>query len=213
MALTKNTHLESLFVRGDGKGGIQGAHVEYLEIVMDGTQEIARRVTPAQPINLVPEALAPIIGEALSASLLSNSALNEQITVENAAKAEAESARDKALADAKAAASAALAEIDEANAKIAELTAQLAALQGQASSGVPQRVATVGLLMVLRKQGQRAKLDALIDAMPPAQAADMRDLMQLPYTRRDHPVVAMVQQAFGWTDAEVDELFAEADQV
>ena len=202
MALTKNTHLESLFVRGDGKGGIQGAHVEYLEIVMDGTQEVARRVTPAQPINLVPEALAPIIGEALSASLLSNSALNEQITVENAAKAEAESARDKALA-----------EIDEANAKIAELTAQLAALQGQASSGVPQRVATVGLLMVLRKQGQRAKLDALIDAMPPAQAADMRDLMQMPYTRRDHPLVAMVQQAFGWTDAEVDALFAEADLV
>ena len=169
---------------------------------MDGTQEVARRVTPAQPINLVPEALAPIIGEALSASLLSNSALNEQITVENAAKAEAESARDKALA-----------EIDEANAKIAELTAQLAALQGQASSGVPQRVATVGLLMVLRKQGQRAKLDALIDAMPPAQAADMRDLMQMPYTRRDHPLVAMVQQAFGWTDAEVDALFAEADLV
>lgn len=209
MALTKNTFLESFFVRGDGNGGIQGAHVEYLEIVMDGTQEIARRVTPAQPINLVPEALAPIIGEALSASLLSNSALNEQITVENAAKAEAESARDKALADAKAAASAA----DEANAKIAELTAQLAALQGQASSGVPQRVATVGLLMVLRKQGQRAKLDALIDAMPPAQAADMRDLMQMPYTRRDHPVIEMLREAFGWTDAEVDALFAEADLV
>lgn len=180
---------------------------------MDGTQEIARRVTPAQPINLVPEALAPIIGEALSASLLSNSALNEQITVENAAKAEAESARDKALADAKAAASAALAEIDEANAKIAELTAQLAALQGQASSGVPQRVATVGLLMVLRKQGQRAKLDALIDAMPPAQAADMRDLMQLPYTRRDHPVIEMLREAFGWTPEQVDALFVEADAV
>ena len=42
MALTKNTHLESLFVRGDGKGGIQGAHVEYLEIVMDGDEELAR---------------------------------------------------------------------------------------------------------------------------------------------------------------------------
>ena len=33
------------------------------------------------------------------------------------------------------------------------------------------------------------------------------------YTRRDHPLVAMVQQAFGWTDAEVDALFAEADLV
>jgi len=27
------------------------------------------------------------------------------------------------------------------------------------------------------------------------------------------PLVAMVQQAFGWTDAEVDALFAEADAV
>ena len=30
---------------------------------------------------------------------------------------------------------------------------------------------------------------------------------------RDHQLVAMVQQAFGWTDAEVDALFAEAEQV
>ena len=30
---------------------------------------------------------------------------------------------------------------------------------------------------------------------------------------RDHPLVAMVQQAFGWTDAEVDALFIEADLV
>jgi hypothetical protein len=35
----------------------------------------------------------------------------------------------------------------------------------------------------------------------------------MPYTRRDHPLIAMVQQAFGWTDAEVDALFAEADAV
>lgn len=27
------------------------------------------------------------------------------------------------------------------------------------------------------------------------------------------PLVAMVQQAFGWTDAQVDELFVEADAV
>ena len=35
----------------------------------------------------------------------------------------------------------------------------------------------------------------------------------MPYTRRDHPLVAMMQQAFGWTDAEVDALFVEADAV
>ena len=37
--------------------------------------------------------------------------------------------------------------------------------------------------------------------------------LRFPETRRDHPLVAIVQQAFGWTDAEVDVLFAEADQV
>ena len=29
----------------------------------------------------------------------------------------------------------------------------------------------------------------------------------------DHPLVTMVQQAFGWTDAQVDDVFAEAGQV
>lgn len=27
----------------------------------------------------------------------------------------------------------------------------------------------------------------------------------------DHPVIEMLREAFGWTDAEVDALFAEAD--
>lgn len=30
---------------------------------------------------------------------------------------------------------------------------------------------------------------------------------------RDHPLVAMVQQAFGWNDAQADDVFAEAEQV
>ena len=52
----------------------------------------------------------------------------------------------------------------------------------------------------------------------PAEKRDLsgRELgfyLQMPYPRRDHPMVAMVQQAFGWTDAEVDALFVEADAV
>lgn len=34
-----------------------------------------------------------------------------------------------------------------------------------------------------------------------------------PGTRRDHPLVAIVQQAFGWTPEEVDQLFVDADVV
>lgn len=76
-----------------------------------------------------------------------------------------------------------------------------------------ERVATAALLIVLRKRGLRDQLDAVLASLPAEQAADAQELLQMPYTRRDHPLVAMMQQAFGWTDAEVDALFAEADQV
>lgn len=75
------------------------------------------------------------------------------------------------------------------------------------------RVATAALLIVLRKRGLRDQLDAVLASLPTEQAADAQELLQMPYTRRDHPLVAMMQQAFGWTDAEVDALFAEADLV
>ncbi len=75
------------------------------------------------------------------------------------------------------------------------------------------RVANAALLIVLRKRGLRDQLDAVLASLPTEQAADAQELLQMPYTRRDHPLVTMVQQAFGWTDAEVDALFAEADAV
>ena len=50
-------------------------------------------------------------------------------------------------------------------------------------------------------------------ALPENQQREFELYLKMPYTRRDHPLVAMVQQAFGWTDAEVDALFAEADAV
>jgi len=50
-------------------------------------------------------------------------------------------------------------------------------------------------------------------ALPENQQREFDLYMRFPETRRDHPLVAMVQQAFGWTDAEVDALFAEADLV
>lgn len=75
------------------------------------------------------------------------------------------------------------------------------------------RVATAALLIVLRKRGLRDQLDAVLASLPTEQAADAQELLQMPYTRRDHPLVEMIRQAFGWSDAEVDALFAEADLV
>jgi len=77
----------------------------------------------------------------------------------------------------------------------------------------PGRVPTAALLIVLRKRGLREQFDTVCASLPPEQQEYVKEMLQMPYTRRDHPLVAMVQQAFGWTDAEVDALFAEADKV
>ena len=57
------------------------------------------------------------------------------------------------------------------------------------------------------------RIIALIAALPENQQREFELYLKMPYTRRDHPLIAMVQQAFGWTDAQVDDLFAEADAV
>lgn len=57
------------------------------------------------------------------------------------------------------------------------------------------------------------QLDAIRAALPEGQQREFDLYLRFPETRRDHPLVAIVQQAFGWTDAEVDALFVEADVV
>ena len=75
------------------------------------------------------------------------------------------------------------------------------------------RVPTAALLIVLRKRGLREQFDAVCASLPPEQQEYVKEMLQMPYTRRDHPLVEMLRQAFGWTDAEVDALFVEADAV
>ena len=57
------------------------------------------------------------------------------------------------------------------------------------------------------------RIIALITALTGNQQREFGLYLKMLYTRRDHPLVAMAQQAFGWTDAEVDALFVEADAV
>ena len=77
----------------------------------------------------------------------------------------------------------------------------------------PDRVFTAALLTVIERRKLMAQLDAIRAALPEQQQCEFERYLKMPYTRRDHPLVAMVQQAFGWTDAQVDALFAEADLV
>ena len=104
------------------------------------------------------------------------------------------------------------------------LQSRVAALEGEASAlraeiealKAPKpilRVATAGLLIAIERRGLTAQLDAIRAALPESQQREFDLYLRFPETRRDHPLVAMAQQAFGWTDAEVDALFAEADLV
>ena len=77
----------------------------------------------------------------------------------------------------------------------------------------PGRVPTTALLIVIERRGLTSQLDAIRATLPESQQREFELYLKMPYTRRDHPLVAMVQQAFGWTDAQADELFAEADAI
>ena len=104
------------------------------------------------------------------------------------------------------------------------LQSRVAALEGEASAlraeiealKAPKpilRVPTAALLIVMERHELTTQLNAILAALPAEQGREFELYLKMPYTRRDHPLVAIVQQAFGWTDAEVDALFAEADAV
>lgn len=57
------------------------------------------------------------------------------------------------------------------------------------------------------------RIIALITALTGNQQREFDLYLQMPYTRRDHPLIEMLRQAFGYTPEQADELFAEADQV
>jgi hypothetical protein len=108
-------------------------------------------------------------------------------------------------------------ERDGLQSRVAALDAEANALRAENEAlKAPKpimRVPTAALLIVVERRELTAQLDAILAALPEEQQREFDLYLKMPYTRRDHPLVAMVQQAFGWTDAEVDALFAEADAV
>jgi hypothetical protein len=95
----------------------------------------------------------------------------------------------------------------------AEANALRAEIEALKAPKAVLRVPTAALLIVIESRGLTAQLDAIRAALPEQQQREFDLYLRFPETRRDHPLVAMVQQAFGWTDAQVDDVFAEAGQV
>ena len=108
-------------------------------------------------------------------------------------------------------------ERDGLQSRVAALDGEASALRAEIEALKAQkpivRVPTAALLIVIERRGLTLQLDAIRAALPEGQQREFDLYLRFPETRRDHPLVAMVQQAFGWTDAEVDALFAEADLV
>lgn len=108
-------------------------------------------------------------------------------------------------------------ERDGLQSRVAALDGEASALRADIEALKAQkpivRVPTAALLIVIERRGLTLQLDAIRAALPEGQQREFDLYLRSPETRRDHPLVAIVQQAFGWTDAQVDALFAEADAV
>lgn len=194
MTIEKSTVFESFLIRGDGKGGLQAAHVEYLELIKDGDDVLSSKILPAQPLGITPKELAPVLGAALTAALETNEAQAAEIATLTAAKTEAEAARDQALAN------------------VAALTEQLAAMQPPTdANGVPQVVSMVQAQLALLGAGLLDKVEAAIASIPGDQGrAAQIEWSKAANVHRDHALIAGMQDALKLSDAQIDALFIDA---
>ncbi len=202
MTIEKQTVPYCLNVVWDENGKLKGAAFYEQDVIRDNGNIISVKQGDAQPVAMLDHKgvdVAGIIG---------------RIGQDAIALAESKDAELRtALADVQRLNG----ERDGYQARVAALDAEANALRAENEAlKAPKpilRVPTAALLIIMRRRGLREQLDAILAALPAEQGAEVQELLAMPYTRRDHPLVAMVQQAFGWTDAEVDALFAEADLV
>lgn len=202
MTIEKQTVPYCLNVVWDENGKLKGAAYYEQDVIRDDGVIISVKQGDAQPVAVLDHKgvdVAGIIG---------------RIGKDAIALAESKDAELRtALADVQRLTD----ERDGYQARVTALDAEANALRAEIEAmKAPKpivRVPTAALLIVMRRRGLRDQLDAILAALPAEQGSEVQELLAMPYTRRDHPLIAMVQQAFGWTDAEVDALFSEADAV
>jgi hypothetical protein len=202
MTIEKQTVPYCLNVVWDENGKLKGAAFYEQDVIRDDGVIISVKQGDAQPVAVLDHKgvdVAGIIG---------------RIGKDAIALAESKDAELRA----------ALADVQSITGERDGLQSRVAALDGEASALRAEiealkaqkpivRVPTAALLIVIERRGLTLQLDAIRAALPEQQQREFELYLKMPYTRRDHPLIAMVQQAFGWTDAEVDALFAEADLV
>ena len=202
MTIEKQTVPCCLNVVWDENGKLKGAAFYEQDVIRDDGVIISVKQGDAQPVAVLDHKgvdVAGIIGRIGQDAI----ALAESKDVELRA----------ALADVQRITG----ERDDLQSRVTALDAEANALRAEIEAlKAPKpilRVPTAALLIVMERHELTTQLDAILAALPAEQGREVELYLKMPYTRRDHPLVAMVQQAFGWTDAEVDALFAEADAV
>ena len=200
MTIEKQTVPYCLNVVWDETGKLKGAAFYEQDVIRDDGVIISVKQGDAQPVAVLDHKgvdVAGIIGR-----------------IGQDAIALAES-KDAELRTAQADVQRLTGERDGYQARVAALDAEANALRAEIEAlKAPKpilRVPTAALLIVLRKRELREQFDDVCATLPPEQQEYVKEMLQMPYTRRDHPLVAQIQAIFGWTDAQVDELFAEAD--
>ena len=202
MTIEKQTVPYCLNVVWDESGKLKGAAYYEQDIIRDDGVVISAKQGNAQPVAVLDHKGVDITG------------IIGRIGQDAIALAESKDAELRAaLTDVKRLTG----ERDGYQARVVALDAEANALRAEIEAlKAPKpilRVPTAALLIVVERRKLMAQLDAIRAALPEGQQREFELYLKMPYTRRDHPLIAMAQQAFGWTDAQVDELFAEADQV
>lgn len=104
-------------------------------------------------------------------------------------------------------------ERDTALSDLATRTAERDALQQQidaAAAAATQSVESHKARIELIVRGEWSQIVAIVDGMPEPQRSIAREALYAPAYSRASPMLAVLAQAMGWTEADVDERFAAA---
>ena len=189
--ITETNHIERIVIafNGDTDGSFKGAAAERFSVLYRDGVEIFRK--PGKGVTITEMAAEGFTWPAVTAEintgmLLTLEAQAAQIDALTAGKATAEAARDAALA------------------QVADLQAQLAALQPPSDvNGVPQIISKRQGRAQLKSEGLLAPVEAYIASLPADDDTRMAYEDAATWVRTDADVIAMLQ-LLGKTTADAD---------
>ena len=153
------------------------------------------RYSDGSIMPITPETLGDWLPQALTDALATNQALTAE--------------RDTALSDL----ATRTAERNTAVADLATRTAERDALQQQidaAAAAAAHSVEAHKARIELIVRGEWSQILAIVDGMPEPQRSIAHEALYAPSYSRASSMLALIAQAMGWTDADVDERFAAA---